>query len=271
MLHRRLIIDGVEYKFAASLYGNGPPTAETEGCIGVTYMDETCGTLYKCTSASDGACKWECMESDTVEMQRQIDILAAAVADLQYTPIKINSISNDAGTVEMGCTINSLTITWALNKAPVSQTVNGAAVAASARSENLTGLGLTADKSYTVKATDERGTVATASTTVSFLNGVYYGVLTNGATIDSKAILSLTRKLQSSKALTFAANAGVSQQIAYAIPARYGTPTFNVGGFDGGFYHAASVAFRNASGYIETYDVWLTDHTGLGTTTVKVT
>jgi hypothetical protein len=96
-------------------------------------------------------------------------------------------------------------------------------------------------------------------------------VLEDGATIDSAAVLGLTRKLQGSKAITFTANAGATQRIAYAFPARYsGVPVFNVGGFEGGFSLASTFQFTNASGYTETYDVYLSDNVNLGSTTVKV-
>ena len=140
----------------------------------------------------------------------------------------------------------------------------------SARSKAFTGLNLTANKSFTLSATDERGAKDSASTAISFLNGVYYGVLESGAEVASGAIIALTRKLQGSKDITFTANAGATQQIIYAIPTRYGTPNFNVGGFDGGFAKAKTFDFTNASGYTESYDVWLSENVGLGSTTVKV-
>ena len=51
----------------------------------------------------------------------------------------------------------------------------------------------------------------------------------------------------------------------------YGTPVFNVGGFDGGFTKAASISFTNASGYTEEYAVYRSDNSNLGTKTIKVT
>lgn len=202
---------------------------------------------------------------------KDIDQLLQDVADLKYVPIEITSISNSAGTVEMGSTVDTLTISWQLNKEPVSQTANGEAVAKDARSVTLEGLGLTENMAFAVTATDERETRAAATTAVTFLNGVYCGTLADGTTLDSAAILSLTRKLQSGKGMIFTADAGDGERITYALPARYGTPRFNVGGFDGGFNKAATVEFTNASGYTESYDVWLSDNTGLGSTTIKVT
>lgn len=209
-------------------------------------------------------------DQDISALRADLTQLQAEVADLQYVPIDITSISNSVGTVELGSTVDTVTITWAVNREPASQTVEGEAVDAGARSAVVSGP-FTSGKTFAVMATDERGAVDTASTAISFCNGVYYGILANTAALDSAAIRSLTRKLQSSKALTFTATAGEAQLITCALPTRYGTPGFNAGGFDGGFHLAATIQFENASGYTEPYNVWVSDNTDLGSTTVKVT
>lgn len=194
--------------------------------------------------------------------QMQSDI-AKIQSDLNYVPIDITSIKNNVGsTVEMGRTINDVTVTWAVNKQPVSQTVDGAAVDASTRSKAFTGLGLTSKKTFTVSATDERGASDSASTTINFYNGVYYGVIASGATIDNATVQGLTNNLQSGKSITFKATATASQKIIFALPARYGTPKFTVGGFEGGFSLVQTFDYTNASGYKESYCVWLSDEPG---------
>ena len=204
--------------------------------------------------------------------------LKSDVADLQYEPIKILAMTNNVGTVEMGTVVKSISIEWQTSKTPAAMTFDGEEYAPleghtdyawiSSNLENIS-----ADRTWTVTATDEHGAKASASTAVKFLNGVYYGVLEDGVVIDSAAVLGLTRELRSNRTKTFSVNAGASQRIAYALPSRppYGTPNFNVGGFDGGFSKVATIDFRNASGYTEKYDVWLSDNAGLGSTTVKVT
>lgn len=187
-----------------------------------------------------------------------------------YKPIEITQISNTPGTVELGSTVNKVTINWQTSTAAASQKVNGEAVS-TAGTAVLEGLSLTKDTTFTVQVADKRGATATKPTTVNFLNGVYYGVIPILTGITSAEILKLTRKLQSGKALTFPVNAAENEQIAYALPSRYGTPNFNVGGFDGGFEKLDTIKFTNASGYTEDYDLWLSVNTGLGDTTVKVT
>lgn len=204
--------------------------------------------------------------SDSID---QIHKMQKDIADLKYFPIDITQITG-GNTVEMGSVVNDVTISWTLNKEPASQTVDGESVDVSARSKAFMGLAISANKTFTLAVTDERGATDSASASVSFLNGVYYGVWESGIEVDAAAILTLTRKLQGEKGIAFTANAGATQRIVYAIPARYGTPVFNVGGFDGGFKKAKTFDFKNASGYTESYDVWLSENVGLGSTTVKV-
>lgn len=215
------------------------------------------------TDAHINALIEEATEERFVNLEEQI-------ADLLYKAIDITGISNNVGTQELGKTITGVTISWTLNKEPVSQTLDGESQGVAVRSKAYTGLSISANKTFTLTVTDERGATDTATTTISFLNGVYYGVMENGATINSAAVLTLTNKLQSSKGITFTANAGATQRIAYAIPTRYGTPVFNVGGFEGGFSKASTFQFTNASGYTESYDIYLSDNVNLGSTTVKV-
>ena len=117
---------------------------------------------------------------------------------------------------------------------------------------------------------DDRGAEATKFGVVQWLNGVYTGAVEAPATIDSAFIRTLTKSLQGGKDKTFTVNAAAGAYIWYACPVRYGTPNFNVGGFDGGFSKVATFDFTNSSGYTDEYHVWRSDNAGLGRTTVKV-
>lgn len=180
------------------------------------------------------------------------------IADLKYVPIAITSISNNVGTVEKGVKVTEMTVSWAVNKTPTSQTVDGTAVDVSARSKVVDMTGKTSVK---VVVTDERGNKSEKSTGYSSYNGVYYGVMDDGADINSAAILALSKKLQSGRGLTFTANPGENQRIAYALPVSYGTPGFKDAdtGFQMDMYLATEegIAFANAQGYTESYNVWL--------------
>lgn len=195
----------------------------------------------------------------------------AKIADLMYTAINITSFSNTVNVAEMGATVDNVTLNWDYNKVPKTLTLDGVSVTPKDKSKALTAQGIKTNKSFTLRAVDERNATSTKTTSITFYNGIYYGAKTAVADIDSAFILGLTKKLQGSKATTFSANAnGADSYIYYAVPTRYGTCGFNVGGFDGGFSKVSTIEFTNASGYKESYDVYKSDNANLGQTTVKV-
>lgn len=203
-------------------------------------------------------------------VEEALDDLNQKMEDLMYEPIQITAFSNNVGTVEMGSTVDTVVLNWNTNKTPKTLTLDGQGMDASLKTKTIESAGIKANKTYTLKAVDERDAEASKTTAITFLNGVYWGVAESKGSFDSAFILGLTKGLQGSKAKTFTVNAGATQHIYYAIPTRYGTPAFKVGGFDGGFAKAATIDFTNASGYEESYDIWKSDNPGLGNTTVVV-
>lgn len=201
------------------------------------------------------------------------DALNELNRDLQYIPIEILAFSNNIGVAEKGSTINELTLKWQLNKEPETILMNGQVRAdlKTLRSLILKDMALTADKTFMLQVTDEKGKTAQKNTSVVFQNGVYYGVSEIPEEVNNTFILSLSRSLQGSRTKTFSTTSTEDQYIWYAFPSRYGTPVFNVGGFDGGFTKAASISFTNASGYTEEYAVYRSDNSNLDTKTIKVT
>lgn len=201
------------------------------------------------------------------------DALNELNRDLQYIPIEILAFSNNIGVAEKGSTLNELTLKWQLNKEPETILMNGQVRAdlKTLRSLTLKGMALTADKTFMLQVTDEKGKTAQKNTSVVFQNGVYYGVSEIPEEVNNTFILSLSRSLQGSRTKTFSTTSTEDQYIWYAFPSRYGTPVFNVGGFDGGFTKAASISFTNASDYTEEYAVYRSDNSNLDTKTIKVT
>lgn len=205
--------------------------------------------------------------SDISTLQTELSDL---IADLNYKEISITSFTNNAGTQEMGATVTSVTLSWSFSRTPESVTLDGTAKAVNSTGETLIGLSITSNKSWTLRATDERDYTASRTTSISFLNGVYYGVATAPATYDSAFILTLTKNLRSSKLTSFSVTAGEGQYIYYCIPTRFGTASFKVGGFDGGFSLVATISFTNTSGYAENYYIYKSDNANLGATSVSV-
>ena len=197
------------------------------------------------------------------------------IDDLSYVQIAINSISATNSDNEIGSTVQATTVTWALNKEPKTQKIKFSSEAEESletdeRSKAYTGKNVTSNSIIKLTVTDERDASVSKQVTIQFRPKVYYGVSNDPNALESDAINALTGALASSKARTFSANAGEGEHIVYIIPSSFGTPTFNVGGFDGGFKKTKTIEHTNASGYKQNYDIWQSVQPGLGSTSVTV-
>ena len=202
--------------------------------------------------------------------------IASIKADVYYQDIAITLFAcPGAGkTYEMGQSVAAPPITWSLNKEPASQSLNGESLGVDVRSKAYSG-NITSNKTYTLTVTGQKGETAKQSGSYTFYNGVYYGLLADGATIDSAAILTLNKKVQGSRGVTFTATPTSAMRIAYAIPASgYGTPVFKdaVSGFQVDMYRLDDpIQFENEHGYVTAYYVWLSTNLLEKEITVSVT
>ena len=212
----------------------------------------------------------ECTAENTSYGNYGYENVADALDSLLYEPIVITKFNNNVNTKEIGSTVSSITFTWDTNKTPVSIVLDGINIDSTLKSHTLNSLSITSAKSWTIKISDEKTSVS-KSTSINFVNGVYYGIGSiSKKDMNSQFILGLTKSLQSGKAKDFTANPGVGEYIYYALPTRYGTPNFYVGGFEGGFDLLTTFNFTNASGYQENYSVYRSTNTNLGSTAVSV-
>lgn len=225
-----------------------------------------------------------------VKPSADFDIAADGTLSI-YTAMAITSLSlNKASVQEIGTSVTGFDAAWTLNKTPKTQTIivtgaGDATITADVNARSTTALtGDAADAwaaiksqtksagtlSVSIHVKDTRDAEETKTASIQWLNGVYTGAAAAPAAINSAFVRTLTKSLQSGKGKTFTVNAATGAYIWYACPDRYGTPSFNVGGFDGGFSKVATVDYTNPSGYTESYQVWRSDNAGLGATTVKV-
>lgn len=197
------------------------------------------------------------------------------IDDLSYVKIAINSLTATNSSNEIGSTVAATDVAWTLNKEPKTQKIKFSSEAeetleTSDRSKSYTGKNITSNSIIKLTVTDERDASVSKQVTIQFQPKVYYGVSADPNALDSPAINALTGALASSKARTFSANAGEGEYIVYIIPSSFGTPTFNVGGFDGGFKKTKTIEHTNASGYKQNYDIWQSVQPSLGSTSVTV-
>lgn len=212
--------------------------------------------------------------ADAKVVGEQLERIRQQIADIQYVPIEILSFSNNINVAEMGSAVKEITLNWELNKIPKSATLNSISISGELKTDQSVTIGnitLRTDSVFTLEVTDEKGKTVQGKTTISFYNGIYYGVSDIPAKLDSTFIRSLSRSLQANRTKTFSIDSGADQYVWYALPSRYGTPVFNVGGFDGGFAKVNALSFMNLSGYTEEYVVYRSDNSNIGKKTVKVT
>lgn len=205
---------------------------------------------------------------DTGEFSKLRQDVDDIIADKNYKNIDITAFScPGAGTYEMGRSVAAPTITWSLNKTPASQSLNGEALGVDVRSKAYSG-NITNNKTYTLNVTGQKGEKDSDSGSFTFYNGVYYGSMVAGSAINNAAILALTKKLQSGRSVSFRVS---SNRPVYACPTRYGTPMFTIGGFEYEWDNVATFDFTNASGYVESYSVWMHTQNVSGSVTINVT
>lgn len=192
-------------------------------------------------------------------IQLQIADILQRLAALEYQSISIQTFAASPMTIERGSN-STITLTWSLNKAATSQSINGDPVTGTTK--QFTGVSATTTYNLSVSDGD---TYANKSVTVTAANQIYYG-----AAPDFTTVTSLNKVLSDNKKRTITVNAGVGQYIIYAYPARLGNVEFWVENFEGGFEPAVEQSLTNASGYTETYKLYRSTNPNLGETTVEI-
>ena len=213
-----------------------------------------------------------------VELKKVLDMLTVRVDDLEFVPVNISDFKSSITTAEKGATVNDVTLSWQLNKTPNPATdslmLDGEFITLAKSGElDLTEQGITSNRKWVLTATDRKGS-ATKEASLTFYNGVYYGVSEAPATYDSAFIIALGKSgkkvLRGSKLTSFTVTAGEGEYIYYCLPKSMGTCSFKVGGFDGGFELADTLSYTNEPGHTEDYYIYRSSNAGLGATTVEV-
>lgn len=201
------------------------------------------------------------------EIEDKLKAHQKSLDELLYVPLTINLTSNTQTILELGTTISDVVFNWSYNKDIVSQKFNNQALEVSLRTYTYN-LPFNSNKNFKLEANDGKGDF-NKSISFSFLNGRYWGV-SSSSVYNSDFIKTLSKELSSSKGKTFTVNCGEGQFIFYCVPTRFGNCGFKVGGFEGGFNKVNTIEFTNASGYVESYDIYKSTNSNLGNTTVVV-
>lgn len=188
-----------------------------------------------------------------------IKTLKDALDKVLYSDLTI-SVSVNPNIVEKGTSIDSATLTWSYNKSNIKQqTLDGQTINNDLRKYIIQGP-ITESITKTVRGNDGTKSVI-GSATIYFYPGIYYGA---GST--QPEINSLSKQLRASRVCNITVNAGNSEYIWIFLPNNYGTPTFTVGGFSGGFEKVSQLTYNTTL-----YDIWRSDNVNLGNTVINIT
>ena len=214
-----------------------------------------------------------------VELKKVLDALAVRVDDLEFVPVNISVFKSSITTAEKGATVNDVTLSWQLNKTPNPATdslmLDGEFITLAESGElALTEQGITSNRKWVLTATDRKGS-ATKEASLTFYNGVYYGVSEAPAAYDSEFIIALGKSgkkvLRSSKLTSFTVTAGEGEYIYYCLPVSMGKCTFRVvGSLPGGFELVSTLAYTNEHGHEEQYYIYRSTNAELGETPLEV-
>lgn len=210
---------------------------------------------------------------NTTKLEARIKTLEEQMDKLTYVPIEITSFTVSPSVAEIGSRVDNPTLSWKLNKAAHAVMLDGVdltTITSGTSGSRTTSETYDENKTWTLKVEDEEQNVAQRSVTLSFLNGVYWGVMYPGGEVNASIKALEHKELRSSHKSSFTVTAGENAHIAYCVPKRFGTRKFRIGGFEGGFESPLSVSFTNATGYTEDYYIYLSTYANLGTTTVEV-
>ena len=204
--------------------------------------------------------------------------VADALDQLLYVApaVKTFTANPPFGDYEIGDTVSNPRFTWSYNKAIVNQNLKAGGSALplddqQVREYAYTG-DITSNTTFTISGSDNKAKSCSRTGSFNFKHKRYFGVAEVPAEYNSDFILGLSGKefCTDRKKGAFDLNAGVGQYMFYCFPATYGTPTFNVGGFDGGFELAATIDFTNASGNTTSFVIWKSENANLGTQSIIV-
>lgn len=202
-----------------------------------------------------------------IEIESELNQTNAQLSKLedQVNPFTA-TLSISKQIAELGSSQN-LTLNWSYNRDIKAQKINSDNLDVSVRSKSYSNV--SSSTTYTLTATSTLDLTTSKSVSITFANGIYYGV-SSSVDYNSDLIKSLTKELSTNKSRTVTVNASSGEYIYYCVPTRLGECSFNVNGFEGGFDKVATVSFTNDFNYTENYFIYKSTNSNLGNTTVVV-
>lgn len=226
--------------------------------------------------------------SDLPDIAGQNGALLTDGTKVYWGKISASMIKPDFAITSFGCSPNRVEIGQQVNNPIFNAAYNDSVVSAYITDNSSTIFQLdspfltkTIQKSYklssvgalqfSLTAQSSDGTLKSAYTSISWLAKRFYGHLVIQNDFQNAINLLQSSDLASSRQGTFTVNAATLEYIYYAIPSSFGSASFAVGGFSGGFQLLATgINITNSYGITLSYDLYRSDNHSLGSTTVNV-
>lgn len=197
--------------------------------------------------------------------------LNGVLAIIEYKKPELISFSMSPATTvyEVGQSVSEVSLTWALNKEVLTQSLNSSPLDPSDRSATVTGP-FTTNKTFTLICSDGQNSIS-GNKSISFQNKCFWGSAPIPTEYDSDFILGLANKqFATSYKGSFKQTVANGEYGYYCCPSSFNCPSETViGGFNTDIIKEASFDFTNASGGVVKYDVFRTGKSGLGTITME--
>ena len=194
----------------------------------------------------------------------EINLINEELGSMTYIPLKILSFTNNINYMEKNSIINGdIKFNWDVEGTVATQSITkGTVVANIDNPEDRTYTGNFGEvkdtTDFILTVADKKGNPTKATSKIIFTYKVFYGAaaaLEGDYTSDFMTSLEGS-SLQETKETTFTISAE-NEYIYFALPQSYGTPSFSVGGFTGGFGNApVGVVEYNKTNY----NIWKSDN-----------
>lgn len=199
----------------------------------------------------------EDVTADQVEyINGDIKTVKEALDQLLYISPDITSFTG-GGTYEKGSTINSINLSWTLNKEVTSQSINQGIgdLDISLRKYDISEANLTEDTTYTLTVSDGKNSDS-ASTSVLFRQKGYWGVSTE-TSLTNEQILALSQEFSTGRNQNRTFDCSGGKYFYFVIPTQYCNGIqFKVGGLSFTGMEETTIQLTNASGYEASYNVY---------------
>jgi hypothetical protein len=192
-----------------------------------------------------------------------------ALDSLLYVIPNISGFSITPSVVEIGTTVSSVTLNWALNKIFTTLSINnGIGVIPPNLLTRTQNVSLTINTTFTITGGDGTSTDS-ENVSLLFRSKRWWGTNSSDTLTNTNVLTLANGELSTNRQQTRTINGG-GQYIWFAFPTSYGLPNFVVNGLPSTAFATTTVSHTNASGNVQNYYVIRTTTVQNGTLTIQI-